>query len=298
MKNLNVRFLATLLCLLLLSPVVARATAVIDINFEGDTAGSPPATSTVVGDPVTVPYGIGGYTPTSPQYGDSPPLAASGTILVGNPSGGSKEAVLTTNPTNQEIGALWMDVNGFSLTAQQVQMSFDVNILDAPTAATQHLKNLPGGGQAGILLGMNAFVNGGTPGFMFAAAPTSASGGIFAFRTPDNTGLTPFFNYTEGTQYSLNIQANYSTGTLNASVNGTPVLSNYAFWTSGQTGVVTDEYFFFLNGEMGNANSVALDNIASVSAVPEAGAFLFGGLACAVTAAGALGRKMLRRMAA
>jgi hypothetical protein len=296
------RACALVLALVCLSPGAVHATAVIDINFEGDTTGAMPATSTTVGDPMTVPSAIGGFTyPTQPDPGDVPPTAASGTVVVGNPSGGSKEAVFTTNSNNAQLGALYMDVNGFNLAAQQVQMSFNVNVLSAPTNATSQPKALSTGGTAGILLGMNTFTasdQGADWAFRFAAAPTSASGGVFAFRTQDNTTLVPFFNYTEGVQYSLKIVADYSTGKLDAYVNNNLQLSNYAFWTSGKTNVVTDEYFFHLNGELGNANSVALDNIASVSAVPEAGAFLFGGLACAVTAAGALGRKMVRRMEA
>lgn len=93
---------------------------------------------------------------------------------------------------------------------------------------------------------------------------------MFAFRSPDNTSLIPFFSYTEGTTYSVDILADYSTGTLNAFVDGALMLSNYAFWTAGAANVVTNELFFHLNGEAGGfSNSVALDNINAAAEVPE-----------------------------
>jgi hypothetical protein len=298
MAAVKLAFGVVLLCLA--TAGTSRATAVIDINFEGDTVGQAPATSTTVGDPMTVPSAIGGFTyPTQPDPGDIPPTAASGTVEVINASG-SNMAKFTTAPTNAELGALYMDVNGFNLAAQQIQMSFDVNILDAPTMANTQVKHVQGGPDAGIVLGMNAFAATGLgeiAAFRFAAAPTSANGGIFSFRSPDNSTLIPFFNYTEGTLYSLKIVADYSTGKLDAYVNGNPELTDYAFWTGGQAGVVTNEYFFHLNGELNNANSVALDNISSFSAVPEAGAFLLGGLACAAAAVGAVSRKYFGRAA-
>lgn len=276
--------LATLWTGLCLLPSVATATWSININFEGDTSGSQPTVNTMPGDPVTQPYAIGAYNP-SDNY-ESPPTAASGTIVIGNPSGGSKEAVLTTNQNNPSLGALWMDVNGFNLAAQKLHLSFDVNILAAPTTATGQPKIL-NGGTAGILLGMNTYTasdQGPDWAFRFAAAPTSENGGVFAFRTPDNSELIPFFNYSEGTQYSLAIDADYSTGKLNASVNGVQQLTDYAFWAGGgKTNVITDEIFFHLNGE-GNpafSSSVALDNI-TAAAVPEPTGFLFGGLVCCV----------------
>jgi hypothetical protein len=265
----HIRYCALMVLAVGLGFSPASAWASIDINFEGDTPGSAPGVNLVPGNPMTQPSAIGGY---DPNYA-SPPSAASGTIVVGNPSGGSNEAVLTSVPTNGELGALWVDVNGFNLSAQQVQMSFDVNILDAPTTATAQPKALSTGGTAGILLGMNTFVTspdfvGVLPSFRFAAAPTSATGGVFAFRSPDNSTLIPFFNYTEGEQHYVSIIADYSTGTLDAFVDGVLSLPGFAFWTSGASAVTTSEYFFHLNGELGNANQVALDNIAS-AALPE-----------------------------
>jgi hypothetical protein len=257
-----------LLGCLLAMPSPARAAVTIGINFEGDTAGLPPAVNPAPGNPMTQPSAIGGYTPTTE---DSPPIAAEGTILVGSAPGIAKGAIMTTNSTNAELGALWMDVNGFNIVGQKLATSFDINVLAAPTSATSQPKIL-GGGTAGILLGLNAYTSsdqGSDWSFRFAAAPTSATGGVFAFRSPDNTTLIPFFDYTEGTKYAVSILADYSTGKLNASVNGVQLLTDYAFWTGGgKTNVATDELFFHLNGEAGFSNSVALDNI-NAAAVPE-----------------------------
>src|SRR5262249_9886594 len=148
--------------------------------------------------------------------------------------------------------------------------SFNLNVLAAPDDAHSQRKTL-GAGSAGIILGLNAYTSSDQNSdwaFRFAAAPTSPTGGVFAFRSPDNMALIPFFNYLEGTQYAISILADYSTGKLNAYVNGTQYLTDYAFWTGGKTGVATNELFFHLNGEAGFSNSVALDNI-SACAVPE-----------------------------
>ena len=260
----------TLLGCLLATPSPVRAAFTIDITFQGDTVGSAPGVNPTPGNPMTQPSAIGGYTAAGGDNADSPPTPASGTIVVGNPSGASKEAVLTTNSANAELGALWMDVNGFNLVGQKTATSFDINVLAAPANATSQPKIL-GIGTAGILLGLNVYTSsdqGSDWAFRFAAAPTSASGGVFAFRTPDNSTLIPFFNYTEGNQYKVSVLADYSTGKLDAFVNGTELLSDYAFWAGGKTNVATNEMFFHLNGEGGFANSVALDNI-TAAAVPE-----------------------------
>jgi hypothetical protein len=229
---------------------------------------------------VTQPYAIGGYTLAGGDTPDSPPIAAEGTIVVGSAPGIAKGAIMTTDSSNAELGALWMDVNGFSIASQKLATSFDINVLAAPTSATSQPKTL-GGGTAGILLGLNAYTSsdqGSDWSFRFAAAPTSATGGVFAFRSPDNTTLIPFFDYTEGTKYAVSILADYSTGKLNASVNGVQLLTDYAFWTGGgKTNVATDELFFHLNGEGGFSNSVALDNI-NAAAVPEPTTLVVWGL--------------------
>jgi hypothetical protein len=263
-------FVVALLGWLLAMPSAVRAAVSINITFQGDTVGSAPEVNPTPGNPMTQPSAIGGYTAAGGENADSPPTPASGTIVVGNPSGASKEAVLTTNSGNSELGALWMDVNGFNIVGQKTRTSFDINVLAAPTNATSQPKIL-GGGAAGIVLGLNVYTSsdqGSDWAFRFAAAPTSVDGGVFAFRTPDNSTLIPFFNYVEGTQYNVSVLADYSTGKLDAFVNGAELLSDYAFWGSGKTNVGTNEMFFHLNGEGGISNSVALDNI-SAAAVPE-----------------------------
>src|SRR5215212_9456920 len=90
----------TLLGCLLATPCPVRAAVSINITFQGDIVGSAPGVNPTPGNPMTQPSAIGGY---DPNYA-SPPSPASGTIVVGNPSGASKEAVLTTNSTNAELG--------------------------------------------------------------------------------------------------------------------------------------------------------------------------------------------------
>ena len=279
--------LGALLVAISLSPTVASAAPFMNIDFESDTPGSAPNTDLTPDNPMTKPSAIGGYTLVSPPAGDTPPTAGSGTIVVGSAPGMAQGAVMTTNPLNSELGALWIDNNGFNVAAQQVRMSFDVNILAAPTVATTQPKILDGG-SAGILLGMNAFTNSGSQqSFRFAAAPTSAAGGVFAFRTADNLELVDFFNYVEGQTYNVAIEADYTTGKVRAFVDGMLKISNHTFLTTNVPGAVTGEYFFHLNGEAGFANSVALDNIQS-SVIPEPAS-------AALAGAAALGLFVVRR---
>lgn len=243
-------FVVVSTCCLLAS--VASAEVIVDVNFNGDTLGAPPTTSVPVGNVVSQPYGIGGFG------------APAGSVLVGNAPGMNKGAILTTNAANGDLGAQYLDVMGFSLPAQQLAMSFDVNILSAPTNATTQPKIL-GGGTAGILLGMNVHTS-NSWAFRFAAAPTGPNGGVFAFRNEANTELIPFFNYVEGTTYHIDILADYSTGKLDAFVDGAKLLSGFAFWTNGAANVSTNEFFFHLNGESGYSNVVAIDNIFATQA--------------------------------
>ncbi|BBO36092.1 PEP-CTERM sorting domain-containing protein [Lacipirellula parvula] len=257
--------LAALLVAIGMAPALASAAPFMNIDFEGDAAGSAPSVS-APGNPMTKPSAIGGYTATT---SDSPPTAASGTIVVGSAPGMAQGAIMTTNPANAELGALWIDNNGFGAVGQKVRMSFDVNILAAPTVALTQPKLLAGGGSAGIILGMNAFTNSGSQqSFRFAAAPTSETGGVFAFRSADNTTLVDFFNYVEGTTYNVAIEADYTTGKVKAFVDGIEKISNHTFLLANEPSATTGEYFFHLNGEAGYANSVAIDNIQS-SVVPE-----------------------------
>src|SRR5579862_8586285 len=220
-NNLNrslVLALSGIASLALAGPAIADP--FMNINFDGDTVGQPPATSTNTTLPITQPYALGGYSAvTVNPFGDSPNTPDEGTILVGNPDGMSQAAVMTTNPTDNQVGTLWMDTQ-YSVTSQVMKLSFDVDIKNGPPAATQQLKTLNGGPQTvGILLGINNF-QAGNSGFDFAAAPTSGTGGIFGLRSPDTTNITSFFNYSDNTPYHVELDANYSTGLLDAYVNG------------------------------------------------------------------------------
>jgi hypothetical protein len=111
---------------------------------------------------------------------------------------------------------------------------------------------------------------------------------VFAFRTPDNSTLIPFFNYSEGDTHNVAIEANYTTGRLDAFVDGVLQLSNYDFLPGGALNVNTGEFFFHLNGEAGFANSVALDNI-QANVIPEPASIMLLGLAG--SAIGFVGRR-------
>jgi hypothetical protein len=253
MKNM----LSVMVALAALSAVgVADASQFMDINFDADAIGSAPTTA-VAGTPITTVQAIGGY---APDYA-SPPTAASGTILVQDVGGLHNAAVLTTNPTNNEMGALWMDT-GFAQTSLQTTLKFDVDVLAAPTNATVQPKGTLNGSPVGILLGINTFVNGGNRGPLFVVAPTSANGGVFAIRNAANTELITFGNYVENKVYNVALSTDYTTGLVDAYINGVLVKGGIAFWDSGlATPTTTNEVFFFLNGQDGYANQVALDNI-------------------------------------
>ena len=125
---------------------------------------------------------------------------------------------------------------------------------------------------------MNTFTSASTPAFRFAAAPTSAGGGVFAFRNEANTDLTSFFNYTEGETYNVKMIADYATGTVDACVDGVQMINDFTFWSVGNPSIGTSEFFFHLNGEAGFANSVAIDNIVA-GVVPEPTTIALLGLA-------------------
>jgi hypothetical protein len=259
---------------LVLMPAMVSASQFMDITFDGDTVGSAPSTGSGLVFPITAVQAIGGYNTDSLPLSDpgyqNPPTADCGTILVGNVAGMNKAAVMTTVSTNGEMGALWMDT-GFGKTSSQLSMKFDISILAAPTSATVQTKYLNGTqDQAGILFGMNTYTSNGW-GLRFAAAPTSADGGVFAFRSPDNSRLMTFGNYTEGQKYSLTFVEDYTTGTVDAYIDGALAVSGYKFWNTGVAAPVnTSEFFMFLNGERGYSNGVAIDNIQAFdSAIPE-----------------------------
>ncbi|HVJ86596.1 MAG TPA: hypothetical protein VM452_13185 [Caulifigura sp.] len=270
---------ALLLLAAMNSPLSAT---IININFSGDTVGLAPHTEYPAGPTVSHPSAIGSYG------------APAGTVLVGNAPGMSQGAILSSDGANADLGAAWLDVTGFSLPGDTQSMSFDVNVLAAPAHATSQPKVLDGGPSEGILLGMNVHTTNGWA-FRFAAMPTSEGGGIFGFRSPDNSAVTSFFNYLEGVTYTVRIDSDFSTGLLDAYINGNKLLSGFAFWTSGAANVSTNEYFFHLNGEAGFNNSVAIDNI-NAATTPEPSSIAL--LAMAVGAIPAFRRRKAAGIAA
>jgi hypothetical protein len=262
-------------------PAMAEQFKFMDINFNGDSSGSAPSTSPAPSPltsatPITTVQAIGGYDSdplpaTDPGY-KSPPTASCGTVVVGDVSGMSKASVMTTNSTDGEMGALWMDT-GFSMTSSQLSLKFDINVLAAPTTATVQPKLLNNTtDQAGILFGINTFTSAGR-GVCFAVAPTSENGGVFALRNAANDRLITFGNYVEGQTYNLAIAANFETGTADAYINDVLAVSDFPFWATGNSSAITtSEVFMHLNGESGYSNQLAIDNIQAFNyVVPEPG---------------------------
>ncbi len=78
----------------------------MNVNFDGDTIGSAPATGPSA-NPVTLLSGIGGYdSATTDPYGDNPVKADEGTAVVSNVGTMSKALVLTSDSTDNEQGAI------------------------------------------------------------------------------------------------------------------------------------------------------------------------------------------------
>jgi hypothetical protein len=197
---------------ILLVTGVASADQFMNITFDGDAIGSAPSTAPA-GTPITTLQGIGGYTATDMNV---PPTADNGTIVVDNVAGMNKATVMTTNAANGELGALYMDT-GFSQSSSQVSLKFDINVLAAPTVATAQPKLLNDTSDtAGILFGINTYAPSGGWAFRFAVAPTSETGGVFAFRSADNSRLITFGDYVEGQSYNLTLSADYATGKVDA----------------------------------------------------------------------------------
>ena len=248
---------------------LASAEQFLNINFDGDSIGAAPATGPMAPQ-ITKIGALGGYTAAAQN---SPPTADNGTIVVDNAAGMNKAAILTTNPANGEIGALYMDT-GLGLVSSQLSVTFDINVLAAPTAATaQSPYSVNGTSEtAGVLFGVRAYASTiGQWAFSFAVAPTSATGGVFALRDITNTQLTTFGTYVEGETHNIALSADYSLGTVDAYIDGTLALSGYPLRTGAVVGPTsTSELFMYFNGESGYANQVAVDNIQGFNTtVPE-----------------------------
>ncbi|MEO6996023.1 MAG: VPDSG-CTERM sorting domain-containing protein [Lacunisphaera sp.] len=241
--------------------------------------------ATANADTVGMTWTAGGYTATSSDSGDVPPSAQSGTVAsVITPT--SLTATMTTNSNNAELGALFLDGNftGGSLLSQTLRLQYDITVNNQPAAATSQPKNLDlsllGGssiGTTGILLGMNVASSVPGPaspwGVRFALGVTGANDGVFAMRSLDNQTLVAFGTYDVGTTYSLTLDANYTTGLMDAFINGNLALSGYQF-ADGGAAVTTSEVFIHLNGENGSANSVTIGNLSASNSVPDGGSSL------------------------
>src|SRR4051812_43743389 len=78
--------------------------------------------------PIDINYninGVGGYTsdPSTPAFGWTYPHAGMGTATVTSTS-----ADLATDPTNAEVGALYLDT-GLNTNATSVSLKFDIDVL-------------------------------------------------------------------------------------------------------------------------------------------------------------------------
>lgn len=245
----------------------ANAQQVLDINFNSDTAGNAPATSAMISPlPLTKPYGIGGYDydpdPNNGLY-ESPPTAADGTILV---SGATLNTTWTTNSGDNQVGSLWMDTE-YSVTSSFLQLKFDLNVLGASQSSGQSYTLLSNASTVSPVFGVNTFESTFTNSLRFNAVPTSSTGGVYGIRT--SAGIEPFFSYTNGDNHQIELDADYSTGTLNVLVDGVTKMSSYAFSTPNPSATI-QETFFYLNGDTSaspGSNSIALDNISA--SVPE-----------------------------
>ena len=261
MKNLIA--VCAVVVLMLVCPV--GASQFLSINFDGDNVGSAPATGGTgnVG-------ALGGYTATNAF---NPPSADCGTVVVDNVAGMSKAAVLTTNPNNGVVGALFMDT-ALGLVSSQISIAFDISVLASPTSATAQAPYFINGttDTAGVLFGARVYASSSAQwAFSFAVSPTSENGGVFALRDITNTQIATFGSYVEGQKYNITLAADYTLGTVNAYVDGVLGFSGYPLRTGAvATPVTSSELFMYFNGQSGYANQVAVDNIQGFNtAIPE-----------------------------
>jgi len=244
----------------LLAARAATAAQFLDIDFDADGLGAAPSTG-VTSSPITKIGALGGYTPSAFNV---PPNADNGTIVVDNVAGMTKAAVLTTNSANPAVGALFMDT-GLGVVSSQLSVKFDIAVLAAPASATSQAPYVLDGSlnNTGVLFGVRAYNSTANQwAFSFAVTPTSETGGVFALRDITNTQLTSFGTYVEGEKHNIAITTNYTTGTVDAYVDGVLGYSGYPSRTGPMVGnSTTSELFIYFNGESGSANQVAIDNI-------------------------------------
>jgi len=259
-KRFVVILVALLLVLVAFGLTNAQAAVqFMDINFDGDSIGSSPATGSLP----SLPGALGGFTAT--DY-FSPPTAANGTILV---QGSDKAAVFSSATTNGAVGALFMDT-GFSVHSQQITLGFDINVLASPSSLTGQVLPLDGGA-AGVLFGARIWnASQGKWAFSFQVAPTSDVGGVFALRDAANA-MTSFGSYQNGEEHHVAIVGDCDMGTATVYLDGSLVLSGFPLRGGIASNVTFSELFMYLNGQEGYSNQVAIDNIVAYdfNAVPE-----------------------------
>jgi hypothetical protein len=234
--------------------------------------------ASVLADTIAIDYAngsLGGYTsdPNTPAYGWTYPHAGMGTA-----TRTANSVDLATDPTNAEVGALYLDT-GLHTVAQTVSLSFDVDVKSQAAGGYGQSKTV-GGNAMPILGGVRIGTDNGWA-TSFQLAPTSATGGVFGLRDQGNLSLTTLGNYTVNSIDHIQIDANYDTGTADVYLNGTLALGGYHFWAAGHGNTTTNEIFTYLNGTTeGTSNEIALgDFLPAATPLPSSvwmGIVLFG----------------------
>ena len=253
---------AAILAIPFIGTKASASTIVTDYNFDSVALGQnvPTTYPGVAPLPQQTVYAIGGYPNDGDQLLQGDP-GLTGSVTVQNVGTMSHAALMTT--TQAGTGALWMDT-ALLAPARIFDLSFDIDVVTAPTSG---LAQSAGGAPNGQAFAINVFGLDSQRLFRFAASPTSATGGNFGLRLPGASGdLLTFGNYTDGDTYHVDMTADFSTDTMNVSLNGVQVVTNADLVNPGH-GV--SEIFMFQNGVDGVANSVALDNIQSEVSVPD-----------------------------
>jgi MYXO-CTERM domain-containing protein len=154
-----------------------------------------------------------------------------------------------------------------------LSLSFDIDVVTTPTTG---LAQGGVGAPNGQAFAINVFGLDSQRLFRFAVSPTSATGGDFGYRLPGASGdLVSFGSYTDGETHHVDIVADFSSSTMNVSLDGLQVVTGAALVSPG-TGV--SEVFMFQNGVDGVANQVALDNIVVTVPEPSTWAMALSGL--------------------
>ena len=270
--------LITLCAVLLISGSVSVGAQFMNITFDGDTIGSAPSVGAATVTPIATVQAIGGWNNEGSHEG--PPTAAGcGTFVVGNVAGMTKAAIMTASSTNYVPGALYADISfgGLGISSSQMSLEFDINVL-AAQAGTYHAQSYflnDTSDVVGLVFGISVDDASPSPdpyvwSFRFAVAPTSDTGGVFAFRNSGNNRLMSFGSYVEGQTYNLILAADYSTGTVDAYIDDVLAVDDFPFWPTGvTTPSTTREIFMHLSGEK-YASQVAIDNIQGyTTAIPE-----------------------------